>query len=127
MVTLFSGLSLGPGNYFITMGSDPTSSGAVGWFPALDPTVVLDTGVTQGEAFRTFPSPVAPYPPASDFSLFPTDVSPQPFNFIVTGESVAAIPEPTTTLMVSGALFMGLAVFLSRWTWPGLRVLRLEA
>jgi hypothetical protein len=114
MVTLFSGLSLGPGNYFVTMGPDPTSSGeAVGWFPALDPTVLLDTGVSEGNSFLA--SAVASYPPASAFEAYTVGVSP-PFppmvvdvamNLTVTGTAAAPIPEPTTgTLIEFSALFL---------------------
>jgi hypothetical protein len=113
MVTLFSGLSLGPGNYFVTMGPDPISSGVVGWFPALDPTVVLDTGVSEGNSFIA--SGVASYPPASAFEVYTIEISP-PFppmivdvamNLTVTGTAAAPIPEPATaTLMAFGALFL---------------------
>jgi hypothetical protein len=66
MVTLFSGLSLGPGNYFVTISPNATSIGEVGWFPALNPTVIVDTGVSEGASFRA--SAVASYPPASVFT-----------------------------------------------------------
>jgi len=68
MVTLFSGLTLGPGNYFLTLGPDAMSSGIAGWFPALNPTVVLDTGVSEGASFIT--TAVASYPPASLFGVW---------------------------------------------------------
>jgi len=100
MVTLFSGLSLGPGNYFLTMGPDPISIGVVGWFPALNPSVLLDTGVSEGNSF--FASAMASYPPASDFG-----VSPFAMNFVVTGTPTSAIPEPSTaTLVAFGTFFL---------------------
>lgn len=75
MVTLFSGLTLGPGDYFVTISPNATSVGeAVGWFPALNPTVVVDTGVTEGTSFTA--SSVAPYPPASAFQVYKTGISP---------------------------------------------------
>src|SRR5207253_2847832 len=78
----------------------PISSGVVGWFPALDPTVLLDTGVSEGNSF--FASAIASYPPASDFG-----VSPFAMNFVVTGTSASAIPEPATaTLIACGAFFL---------------------
>jgi len=94
IVTLFAGLSLRPGSYFITMGPDPISSGVVGWFPALDPTVLLDTGVSEGNSF--FSSAMASYPPASDFGVLPFAM-----NFVVTGTSVSAIPEPATATLIA--------------------------
>jgi hypothetical protein len=41
------------------------SIGTVGWFPALNPIVVTDTGVTEGASF--FASAANIYPPASAF------------------------------------------------------------
>jgi hypothetical protein len=67
MVTLFSGLSLGPGNYFVTMSPNAASIGEVGWFPALNPTVIVDTGVSEGASFMA--SAVASYPPASALTI----------------------------------------------------------
>jgi hypothetical protein len=100
MVTLFSGLSLGPGNYFVTMGPDASSVGTVGWFPALNPTVVTDTGVSEGTSFIA--SAVASYPPASGFTAL--DVA---MNFTVTGTAASRIPEPpTSTLIAFGVLFL---------------------
>ena len=101
MVTLFSGLSLGPGNYFVTMGPDPMSIGeAVGWFPALNPTILLDTGASVGNSFIA--SAVASYPPGSAFET--VDVA---MNLTVTGTAAASIPEPTTTTLIGiSALFL---------------------
>jgi hypothetical protein len=69
-VTIFSGLSLGPGTYFVTMGPEATSIGTVGWFPAQNPTVLLDAGVSAGDSFLAWNEAVAPYPPASAFEVF---------------------------------------------------------
>lgn len=77
-VTLFSGLSLGPGAYFVTMAPGVIGSTVVGWFPALNPTVLVDAGVSEGASFIA--SAVAPYPPASAFGVIPFAM-----NFTVTG------------------------------------------
>ncbi len=99
IVTFFTGLSLGPGNYFVTMGPDAESGGIVGWFPALNPIVLLDTGVSEGASF--FASAAASYPPASAFGVYPFAM-----NFTVTGTAAIPIPEPATaTLIAFGALF----------------------
>jgi hypothetical protein len=74
MVTLFTGLSLGPGNYFVTMSPNAASIGEVGWFPALNPTVIVDTGVSEGTSFIA--SAVASYPPASAFQVYAIEISP---------------------------------------------------
>jgi hypothetical protein len=56
------------------MSSNATSSPVVGWFPALNPTVLLDTGVSEGFSFIA--SAVASYPPASAFVVYTLGVSP---------------------------------------------------
>jgi hypothetical protein len=126
MVTLFSGLSLGPGNYFVTLGPDPLSSGIVGWFPALNPTVLVDTGVSEGTSFIA--AAVASYPPASAFMVYMMGVSPPvppilfdvAMNFAVTGTAATRIPEPpTTTLIAFGALFLLLGKRIARSCRPG--------
>jgi hypothetical protein len=107
VVTLFSSLSLGPGDYFLTLSSTATSSPVVGWFPALDPTVVTDTGVTPGSSFLGFS--VASYPPASAFGTYPFAM-----HFIVTGTAATPIPEPPTAILVGlGVLFRLLSSTLS--------------
>src|SRR5262245_57720969 len=83
MVTLFSGLSIGPGNYFLTLSPNAMSTGNVGWFPALNPTVIVDAGVIQGASFVA--APVAPYPPANAFVIYPFAM-----NFAVTATGVFA-------------------------------------
>jgi hypothetical protein len=111
MVTLFSGLSLGPGNYFVTMSPDPLSSGIVGWFPALNPTVLVDTGVSEGTSFIA--PAVASYPPASAFTVYTMGLPPIIFdvamNFAVTGTT--AIPEPSTSTLIA---FAALLLILSK-------------
>jgi hypothetical protein len=92
MVTLFSGLSLGPGNYFLTLGSTATSGSVVGWFPALNPVVIEDTGVTQGPSYLA--GVVDPFAPASPFGVYPFAM-----NFTVTGTPVP-VPEPAETALV---------------------------
>jgi hypothetical protein len=80
MVTLFSGLTLGPGSYFLTISSG--FGGIAGWFPALNPTVVLGPGATAGASFSAHP---VFYPPASAWVVYPWAL-----NFTVTGTSTFA-------------------------------------
>lgn len=105
MVTLFSGLSLGPGDYFLTLSSTATSSPVVGWFPALDPIVVTDAGVTLGASFLG--SAVAAYPAASAFGTYPFAMQ-----LVVTGEPATAIPESPTAILI------GLGVLVLRTAAP---------
>ena len=107
IVTLFSGLSLGPGDYFLTMGPDATSSDIAGWFPALtpfNPIVVEDTGVSDGATF--FASIPASYAPASAFGPFPEEGT-VAMIFTVTGTAATSTPEPATAALIGfGALYL---------------------
>src|SRR5207245_9370889 len=108
ILTLFCGLGLGRRDHFLTMGPDAISSGVVGWFPALNPTVLEDTGVSQGSSF--FASAVASYPPASTFGGYPFAM-----NFTVMGTAASPIPEPATaTLIGLGTLFLLLNRLIAR-------------
>jgi hypothetical protein len=101
-VTLFSGLSLGPGDYFLTLG--PPSTG-VGWILAANPTVIQDTGVTLGPCFGT--DRAAPYPPASGLAPRGCFVADQVVNFNVTGTAATTVPEPASATLVGfSALFL---------------------
>lgn len=100
VVTLFSGLNLGPGDYFLTIAPDAMSSGVVGWFPALNPTVVEGAGVSEGTSFLA--AGAAFYPPASAFGDYQYAM-----NFTVTGAATSPIPEPATAPMIGlGALVL---------------------
>jgi hypothetical protein len=100
MVTLFSGLSLGPGNYFVTMSPNAMSNGLVGWFPSINPTVLVDTGVSKEASFIAFA--VASYPPASVFQPYTLGISP-PFPPMI----VDAAMNITVTATAGTAAFAG--------------------
>ena len=106
MVALFSDLSLGPGSYFLTLAPDARSNGIVGWFPAIDPTVVAAAGVAQGPCVLA--STEALYPPASAFGpalgfCGSNDV----MNFSVTEIAATPVPEPVAARLIGfGALFL---------------------
>jgi hypothetical protein len=111
IVTLFSGLSLGPGTYFLTLSSTARSSPLVGWFPALTmPTVLQDTGVAEG--FSYYAPVVGSYAPASVFQEQLTSLNNSPLytfsmSFAVTGTAVNAVPEPALAALVGlGALLI---------------------
>jgi hypothetical protein len=105
--TLFSDLTLGPGNYFLTLAAtDPTNGGTVAWgyttTPA-DAEVVADTGVARLGDYRTSGIPDLAYPPASGFIGDPSWNGLQ-----VTGDAVSQVPEPSTFLLFA----LGLPVSL---------------
>lgn len=101
MVTLFSGLTLGPGTYYLTLGTAvPLSPPRVGWFPAPTPTIVLDSGVTLGPSLFS-DAPDLGYPPASNFNI------PEfPFIVEIIG-TPAAVPEPGAASLVALGLALG--------------------
>lgn len=85
--TLFTGLTLGPGNYYLVL----SSPDGLGW-EAADPgaSVVTAPGVSLLSLDSTFPNPPAGYAPAGDFSS-PLGNNPE---FTVTGSLVSPVPEP---------------------------------
>lgn len=103
-VTLFSDLSLGPGDYFLTLGPR-SGGGTVGWFPAINLTVIEDTGVALGPCLAA--SAAAPYPPASP--LGPPTGQCGPDNvmiFTVTGTATTPVPEPATPTLIGFAALL---------------------
>ena len=118
-VSLFSGLTLPPGTYYLVLGSDgPDQAGA--WRDATgvnsppEPTISLDAGVTRNEDFIV--DTVSAYAPASEFvvgrDIFGDDVFLQ--------YSVVAVPEPATFGMVG--IILLLMAFNFSWR-PGHRSL----
>jgi hypothetical protein len=110
-VTLFAGLDLTPGNYYLVLAGD-LSGAALAWEaaapnplppPPIIPTSVihLAPGVSLGtDGVSTSPS-IAEYVPASDFSGQPPD----PLLFQITSDT----PEPSTWMLVAIG-FLGLFV-----------------
>jgi len=110
-VTLYSGLSLGPGAYFLTLGPPTAGNSVAAWFPAINPRVIKDTGVTLGPCVVAFGAAIAPYPPASAFgplgSCGSQGDTPLVMIFTVTGTAENAVPEPAPVALIGcGALFL---------------------
>lgn len=98
-IQLLSGLSLGPGTYFLTL--EPAAGSGGSWWNEKNQAFVLDDGVSFQGLYRTVsPGVDATFVPASDFALFFAD---QSFTFAVTG-NIVAVPEPESGLLVAGAL-----------------------
>jgi len=104
--TLFTGLTLGPGNYYLVL----SSPDGLGW-EAADPgaSVVTGAGVNLLSLNSTFPNAPAAYAPASDFSGALGN-NPQ---FTVTGSPVSSVPEPGSLALVS-AILLGLGGTVKR-------------
>jgi hypothetical protein len=92
MTTIFSGLTLGPGTYYLVL--DPNSTD-FHWDLTIPPVVATDSGVTAGPSVAT--NTVAGFPPASTFGS-------ESFSFIyeVTGTAGTgtSTPEPSTAVML---------------------------
>jgi hypothetical protein len=92
---LFSGLTLGPGNYYLVLVPTGTTSGlTMSPQAAAPPVVVVGSGVTDLGA--GIAGTVNAYPPASIVTLS----APNPLFVNVTGDA-AAIPEPSALSMAA--------------------------
>jgi hypothetical protein len=85
LTSLFTGLSLPPGTYFLTIFGDPAgpAQGPSCWTFSTTPVIVTDSGVSNLRNFQV--TGVAAYPPASSFNQVGTFLLMQ-----VTGDAVAS-------------------------------------
>lgn len=106
-VTLFSGLTLGPGTYFLVVApSDGQTFVEASWSETSSPAVVSDFGeTTNGFGVASFIS--LANPPAVDWASVP-DLN---LLFSVTGNSV---PEPSSGVLLGSAL-LGLTTLRRHW------------
>jgi hypothetical protein len=112
LVTLFSGLTLGPGTYYLVI--NPTDSELAWQGYTTSPTVTTAGGVTLGSNAVCFTSGVTPpctqpsYPPASNFSCQFCSKDPASFLYQVTGTlQSSGVPEPATAGLMLAALGVG--------------------
>jgi hypothetical protein len=112
-VTLFSGLTLPAGTYYLVLASSGTQGG--GWRDAYDcgsicsypaPTVVVDAGVTRNTDLLAPSGSVNTYPPASGFQAG-NGIHGDPF----LQYSVATVPEPATFFGIGSVLLACLCSF----------------
>lgn len=95
--TLFSGLSLGSGTYYLILAAPGVSTYA-GWYGTNSATFTEDTGVTgSADTFVSDQSgsPNDALPPASTFTLGGTNLL-----FTVTGDAGSPTPEPSSFILV---------------------------
>lgn len=99
---LFSGLSLGPGTYFLVVGGTGTGS----WPQASPPAVTADTGVTgNGYGFCNSAGPTGICNFTNPYASTFVNASPDS-QYLVDGvlAGVGQVPEPATAGMVAAAL-----------------------
>jgi hypothetical protein len=109
--TLFSGLNLGPGTYYLVL-SGLGEDGAVGWWGTTSPTVAVGTsvsldsdGISQGTGLNSG------NPPASGFSI----LTGSELLFQVTGNAAIATPEPGSMSLIGvGCLLAGMGLWVHR-------------
>jgi hypothetical protein len=102
-ILLLSGLTLGPGTYFLSLAPSAGSSG--NWWSEKNQATVLDAGVAFSGTFQAAsPDNIdAAFLPASDFAPYFVGLT-GTFSFAVTGERVDEVPEPATGLILAGAV-----------------------
>jgi hypothetical protein len=114
-VTLFSGLDLGAGTYYLVLAQPtltiPAKDGL--WYFSTSPVITTGAGVTLGAEYSTTGDQEADfnrvYPPGSPF---PVDTVDSQLLFSVTGSPVSAVPEPSLSLEVG--LAIGALVLVAR-------------
>ena len=103
-VTLFTGLTLGPGTYYLLINGGTLP---VGWGVTSTPSFTTDAGIS-GIAELTLSGGQAGYAPASSFT---TPTSGEQFLFTVTGTPVTGSPTPepgTSALIATGIAALAL-------------------
>jgi hypothetical protein len=97
--TLFTGLSLGAGTYYLVLGAPGEFAN---WYGTDLATVTTDIGVTGNvDAFADKPSntPDDAFPPASAFDTSSLDNG-ENLLFAVTGDAASATPEPSSFILI---------------------------
>ena len=114
LTTLFSGLTLGAGNYYLVLAKDQLSSGGdylSSWLFGNPGVVNIASGTTYlGSLYSSDADVSHVYAPASDFSNMVDISTGGPFNhlFRVSSSALTPVPEPTTMLLLGSGL-IGLA------------------
>jgi PEP-CTERM motif len=94
--TVFTGLDLGPGTYYLITASN-LGGGGLGWNDYNGATAI--PGISGTNNFDEFGQGEAGYPPASSFFTVGTNE----FDFAVTGD-IAATPEPSSLILLGTGL-----------------------
>jgi hypothetical protein len=98
----FTGLTLGPGTYYLVVGSPSNGNVSITFAPNV--TLTLDAGVTEGPTgIVNTNSSVASFVPASAFS---TDFNGPHIIATITGTpaTLSSVPEPSTVVLIGAGL-----------------------
>jgi hypothetical protein len=104
-VNLFSGLTLGPGTYYLSLHGDPLD-----WGMNPNSNVVLAAGVAQLADYSTTPCCQGSFVPAESFLAQTSTVR---LSYIVTGDLVNTVPEPSSAVPI-GICLTGLVYVIRR-------------
>jgi hypothetical protein len=103
LVSVFSGLTLGPGTYFLVLNANTSGVGDTLWMESLNgATITAAPGVTHN-IDNSVTATLNAYVPASNFHTITANL-----DYTITGDTTST-PEPTTLLAVaSGLIILGL-------------------
>jgi hypothetical protein len=102
-ITLFSGLDLGPGTYYLMLNENDFGAPGGVWFGNASNTVELGTGLSQSADYTSFPR-VVPGDP-----IYPPSAPVTPFSLGLEYK-VETVPEPSLGRFVAGAMLGFFAV-----------------
>ncbi len=106
VTTLFSGLTLGPGDFDLVLSGPTTGASCEYWYAYSSPSIVTDSGVSaavSGVANELDGTPNNSFAAASVFDMS----SPMDLAIQVTGTQMATAPEPRMDLALAAALLLG--------------------
>ena len=110
--TVFQGLTLSPGTYYLTLFSDaPTFNTPVAWSVASHSTSIeTGPGVTRNSDLSSFGKSQNAFSPASAYSPLPFD-SEDPLEFSVTGTpNSTTVPEPSSLSLIALGTVLAITV-----------------
>jgi hypothetical protein len=100
-VSLFSGLNLLPGTYYLLLSGDVVDQ-PTGWDFTYSPTIVLDAGITRTVGYYYTDLPPVSYPPDSTYTYYGSDNA--GYLFVDVSGTASSAAEPATGPLAGLAL-----------------------